>query len=280
MRRVFEWKRSTVWRKHIVALGDDMFDSAVLDAIKKIGTDHMVSDDPAWLDRAIRIGGRSLDGDAFLVLSKRLSTFYTHIRVYHACRTVDPQSYYVRGLRSSTSCRTETDGPPRVCYARSPEISEAMIDDAIADMWLDKRDERVFVGLDDRHLIRCCGHYLIQGSECLLAVAVRLGSMTGKDCIHVLRNLGKPTMIVCELPFSMITEHEARQLSGIIVERLLEEMLLGRPLDRRLGFTIALRNDIPPACVKRHYHPDGIPDPHNHGTVYYWKGGYPLGSGP
>jgi hypothetical protein len=155
---------------------------------------------------------------------------------------------------------------------RFPEISEGMIDEAIADMELEKRDERVFVGLDDRYLIRYCGHYLIQGSERLMAVAVRMKSMTGKDCIHVLRNLGRPTMFVCELPFSMITEYEARQLSGIIVERLFEEMLLGKPLDRRLSFTIMSRNDIPPACIRRHYHPDGIPDPHNHGTVYYWKG--------
>jgi hypothetical protein len=269
---VFEWKRSSVWRKHIVALAHDILNPAVLDAVKKAGTDRIVSDDSLWLDRAIRTGGKVLFEDAFLVLAKRLSTYYTHIRVYHACRTTDTRFYYLRGLQVLRREELRQMAVRIFVTPRFPEISEGMIEKAIADAWLDKRDERVFVGLDDRYLIRYCGHYLIQGSERLMGLAVRLKPMTGKDYIHVLRNLGTPTMFVCELPFSLITEHEARQLSGIIVERLFEEMLLGKRLDRQLSFTIKSRNDIPPACIKRHYHPDGIPDPHNHGTVYYWKG--------
>jgi len=270
--RVFEWKRSTVWRKHIVALMDDMIHPAVLAAVRKAGADCIVSDDSSWLDRAIRATGKVPREDAFLVLAKRLSTYYTHIRVYHACRTTDTQSYYLRGLRALRREELRHMAVRIFVTPRFPEISEGMIDEAIADMWLDKRDEHVFVGLDDRHLIQCCGHYLIQGSECLMGVAARLKPMTGKDYTPVLRNLGRPTMFMCELPFSLITEDEARQLSGIIIERLFEEILLQEPLKRRLSFTIASRNDISPACLKRHYHPDGIPDPHNHRALYYWKG--------
>jgi hypothetical protein len=249
-----------------------MINPTVLDIVKKAGIDRIVSDDSTWLDRAIRIAGKTPSKDAFLVLAKRLSTYYTHIRVYHACRTTDTRSYYLRGLRALRRAELRQMAVRIFVTPQFPEISEGMIEEAIAHTWLDKRDERVFVGLDDRHLIRYCGHYLIQGSECLMGVAVRLKPITGKDYIHVLRNLGRPTMFVCELPFSLITEHEARQLSGIIVERLFEETLLGKPLDRQRSFTIASKNDISPACIKRHYHPDGIPDPHNHGTVYYWKG--------
>lgn len=211
MRRVFDWKRPIVWRRHIVALADDMINPMVLNVVRKAGIDHIVSDDSTWLDRAIRIAGKAITDDAFVVLAKRLSTHYTHIRVYHACRTTDTRSYYLRGLRA----------------LRRAELRQ---------------------------------------------MAVRLKVMTGKDYVHVLRNLGRPTMFVCELPFSLITEHEGRQLSGIIVERLFEDILLGKPLDRRLSFPIASRNDISAACIKRHYHPDAIPDPHNHRAVYYWKG--------
>jgi len=271
MSRVFEWKESSAWQKHIIALMDDIVNPAVLDVVKKAGTDCIVSDDSMWLDRAVRTAGNPLCEDAFLVLARRLSTYYTHIRAYHACRTTDTRSYYLRGLRALRRAELRQMAVRIFVTPRFPEISEGMIDEAIADMWLAERDERVFVGLDDRYLIQYCGHYLIQGSECLMAVAARMNLMTGKDYIHALRNRGRPTMFVCELPFCMITEHEARQLSGIIIERVFEQILLGKPLDRRLSFTIMASNDIPPACIKRHYHPNGIPDPHNHRIVYHWK---------
>jgi hypothetical protein len=71
----------------------------------------------------------------------------------------------------------------------------------------------------------------------------------------------------------MMTEHEMWQLSGVILERLFEDILLGKPLGRELSFTIMPKEDIPATCIRRHYYPDGIPDPYNCRTNYYWTQG-------
>lgn len=77
-------------------------------------------------------------------------------------------------------------------------IDEAMIAEAMIAVGADTKDQCIHRWLDDKFLINHCGHYLIHGSEYLMALTGCLKHQR-LDLTQVLRKIGKPTMIVCDI---------------------------------------------------------------------------------
>ena len=267
---VFDWKNSATWQQCVVVAMSDLLDTSTIQAVATLDIDDLMCSDSRWLDSAIRLTGKSLKESSFLTLARRLPQCFSFIRAYHACRPVDTASYYRSGLRS-----LGPEGLRRLAYSvfvgAAPQwFSPSVIDDVIDGMPPYQDYDHVFVALDDRHLVRCCGHYLIHGSEYLMAVAVRLESKTGVNCTQILRQRGTPTIFVCDLPFAMMEEYETQQLAGIILNRWFEQLLHNRPMASELNFTLLSLRKVPSAYIKSHYHPNDIPDPHNGRRIYHW----------
>jgi hypothetical protein len=140
----------------------------------------------------------------------------------------------------------------------------------IKDVKTETREGKVHLGLDDKFLINYCGHYLIYGSEYLMAIAVHLGHAVGRDLTGVLRKIGTPTIFVCDIPVSKVSYSEILELSGTLLADLFKSILSVNPRPSSLDFTMTLNDIVGPECIISHYHPKEIPNPHSSYEIYRW----------
>jgi hypothetical protein len=141
-----------------------------------------------------------------------------------------------------------------------PEISASQVEAAVAKISTKTTKGYIHFGLDDKFLISYAGHYLIHGSEYLAAIAIELGRQTGRDFKRVLRDIGKPTVFICDIPVAKVSFGEIYELSGTLLAKIFDSILSGHPVSTTLDFTITLDEIVSPECIVSHYHPDGIPN--------------------
>lgn len=142
-----------------------------------------------------------------------------------------------------------------------PKVTSEVLDDVISEISTDRRKDRVYFGLDNDFLVGHCGHYLINGSEYIGGIAAGLGRRLGLDFSFKLREIGIPTIFVCDIPLHMIKGSVLRSLAGRLLTEIFE-IYIGRrqgPVLLSFGFEITER--LPPDFIVSHYHPGEIPDP-------------------
>lgn len=124
---------------------------------------------------------------------------YTHIRAYHACRTEDVVVYKNKGIVPFTKRTAIEDAVKKLSDER---LNEGRVRKQAQEIWekYDLNIHKVWLCLDKGELFGDSCHYLIYGSEFLNAVAAHLW------CRDKLKAIGKPTIIVCEVPLNIISE--------------------------------------------------------------------------
>lgn len=189
---------------------------------------------------------------------------YDAIRCFHAARPIDVESYYRTGLRLSNFAELVRHAKSVLGSPTFPPISEAEFDQAVDA--LDYSDNgKLYVALDDRHLVESAGHYLIYGSEYIMAIAAHLPSDRVLEFQRCLRTIGAPTMYEVDVSIEFVASGELAQLAWWIA-RVGNER--GNPPS--IDFTFVLREPLPAERIITHYHPNQIPDWHNGGAVYVW----------
>ncbi len=114
---------------------------------------------------------------------------------------------------------------------------------------------------NDKYLLEECGHYLIQGSEYLMALAAHLGrSPSGEDYHFRLRNYGIPTILEVDIPVALVPAAQHVEVAKMILSEWAQ--LTAR---RYLHFgdmppCYVMHQDVPADCVRGHYHPERIVD--------------------
>lgn len=198
-------------------------------------------------------------------LAHRFRASYTHIALFHAGRPQSPDSYCRHGIQLSDSEGLDSLAEEVFLGGAFPALSKNALQ--AAAIALGPRDHgRLFMVLDERELLRYAGHYLVYGSERLIAIAVALGrgSTTYRD--H-LRCRGVPTLIEAEVPISKLPapaiDDLARRIAQIPAVRRRQPQ---PPLD----FTFTLRLPIEPHEIVHITHPKEIPDPLEGGAIYRW----------
>jgi len=95
------------------------------------------------------------------------ANYYGHIRAFHGCRPTDLASYFDHGLQGQTAEVLEAH-----FLSIFRDLPEAKLRQTLDEFKNRKDGERgrLWVVLDERELIEHCGHYLIQGSEYLMAL--------------------------------------------------------------------------------------------------------------
>lgn len=115
--------------------------------------------------------------------------------------------------------------------------------------------------LDDIDLLESAGHYLIRGSEFLNAVAGKLTRITGKNYLLQNFQLGSPTMLVCNLPVSMVPEEQLREFACRMAVALLAPLVeCSEQSVNRIDYCFILRQCLPASSILNHYHPKRIRD--------------------
>lgn len=186
----------------------------------------------------------------------RFGDYYSHVKAFHGCRPRDLTSYLQHGLRGQDRRHLHTEF--RELFSDWPASD---MDDAIRqfDARVNREQGKVWLLACDDELIRRCGHYLIQGSEYLMALA---GTLGGQPAQRRLREVGIPTVIEVDLPMSFVSAEQRMEVArGILSEW--GQIVAKRPL--RMGNhppCYVLDTSLPPQHIKGHFHPLSIPDPH------------------
>jgi hypothetical protein len=190
--------------------------------------------------------------------------------VYHGCRPAEIEPYYRRGLRPSDLQQLNELARQRFLTKEFPEITEAAFDSAVAlasnSATMARDDGKIFVAIDDRELIRHCGHYLIYGSEHVCGIAAKLCREYGRDYQQVLKRYGTPTVFRISLPMCDVAHREVQSLAECLHKVIWESRKQRTP--PRFDWTFTLNVPIPPEQVLGHYHPIEIPDPLHHDIPY------------
>jgi len=124
---------------------------------------------------------------------------YTHIRAYHACRPENVQLYTDIGLIPYDEASALNDALQKLLGGN---ISEAKIREQFNKMWENSdayQRSVVWLALEKSELLGASCHYLIYGSEFLNAMSMHLG------CREKLKNIGRPTIVVCDIPIRDIS---------------------------------------------------------------------------
>jgi hypothetical protein len=186
---------------------------------------------------------------------------YEAFTTFHGCRPIDLFSYYSSGLRVADENQLELIA--RNIFLNNshiPSISEESFQMAINDTR--PRDHgKLYTVLDKRCLIRHRGHYMIYGSEFLLAIGANL---TGQqrwdefDYRQILKHIGIPTIIQTRLLRSLINPSEIEELAYQLHDSWRYNTTKKRPYIK--DFTFILDQSIPPECIVGHSNPEIIFD--------------------
>lgn len=202
-----------------------------------------------------------IDWAKIISTSRDIWDYYTHIRMYHACKPININSYYESDIKV---LNLESLKKTAINYFISDKPSTLLlkdIDEAFDYVGSDLRKGRVYSALDKRDLIEYCGHYLIYGSEFLQGVAIYLRSKYNKDYLNILKNIGTPTIFSCDIPINIIDDSYLQELNECIKKSLLiNNTHIEAP---HKDFAIPLYNDIDSSYIAGHFHPTSIKDPLN-----------------
>jgi hypothetical protein len=189
---------------------------------------------------------------------------FRRVRLFHGCRPVEVDGYYREGVRRHGLF--VLDRARRVFRAHG--VPDKDIETAIADTDLHVDEGRVFLVLDGDELIEHGGHYLIYGSEGVMAVAASLQRLGYADAQDVLRMIGCPALLTCDVSLALLQDYSIRE----IAESCYEEYGICRGRrPRRPGprnHTVIVHADIPAAAVRGHTIPSEIADWHRGGSRY------------
>lgn len=174
---------------------------------------------------------------------------YTHIRAFHGCRPIDIASYQEQGIIPITRPTARQEALLRLGGGSIPDSKILAAFDRRWDK-LNDVHKCVWFTLTCEELLNECGHYMISGSEFLLALGTELWYQ------HKLREVGTPSLLHCDAPIKMIP-------SGYI-DSMEEAIIDGRYSP--CGFKIT--GALAPEDIIKYEFPTRIPDPHDGYRVY------------
>jgi hypothetical protein len=199
----------------------------------------------------------------------RMSSYYTHFKAFHGCRPESLSTYYEHGLQGQ-------DASSIIMKFRKlfADVPLADLNEAIEKMQHRESSEKgkTWLSGDDREMVRGFGHYIINGSEYLLALAAKLGTgqYGDEDYRLRLRTIGVPTVLEVDIPIDLIPPAQKTEVAKMILSEW-GQLRTKRPLNMSSSLCYVVRSDIAPECIRAHYHPARIPDAHHYIPTYVNK---------
>lgn len=203
--------------------------------------------------------------DVFPEFVQSLSDHYTHLKAFHGCRPLSLSSYYEHGLQGQ-----DADQLALQFRAMFPEVPATDLDAAIGSLGGRSARERGAIWLvgDDREMIEQYGHYIIQGSEYLMALAAHLGvSPGGEEYRFLLRERGIPTVLEIDIPIGIVQWWDIEEVAKMVLSVWGQQVT-----KRRVGSgpspCYVIHRTIDAQYIRNHTHPEKILDPHR-GYIQY-----------
>jgi len=254
--RVLDWRNRRAWLTAIPRYATQVLTPAVRNHVEAQRPECW-SDDLRWLPN---------HEEVLQAFSEKLWSYYSHAKAFHGCRPENLRSYFEEGLQGQDPERILQKF--RRLYADVPPHA---LNKAIDVMHGRRADERgsIWLSTDDKQMIRDHGHYIISGSEYLLALAAHIdvGDPWAEDYRLRPREVGIPTILEVDIPVELIPARERLAGAKVILSHW------GQRRSRKLlgsssspGYRLSC--DLPPSSIKAHYHPARVTDFHTHFGLY------------
>jgi hypothetical protein len=213
---VLEWRTFNIWSKQILRINKDLLSRAVVEEFKSDNKLEILSDNIGWLEEVARRVNPLYKFDRLEdELTGRLVRYYSAVRAFHACRPLDVSAYYEQGLLPLDPRRAASDFKRHFLCEDFPELDESDINSVIEETTLETIEGHVYFNLDERLLIEQCGHYLLYGSEYVVGLANGLRRTGSSNYRQSLKNIGTPTMFICDVPWGLISDGTGGSLNSV-----------------------------------------------------------------
>jgi hypothetical protein len=256
-KKVFIWTEYPKWRRVARRIMGEYLSKDVVACLRAHPPRHVAADNLDWLDDAVqRVTGYRPNTKAHL--ADGLIKHYQFVRAYHGCRPVSLNSYRKGGIVPSNI--SDLQAIARQIFKRKEGVEEAILHLASSSRFLPYEQHnsgQVFFCLTRSELVELCGHYLLQGSEYLQCIAVRI------DENHVLRKRGKATVIECDIPIGDVDPRTISAIAGYMLERIGDGLLRRFPESSGDSCGFSIEVPLAPQNIVSIGHPTGIPNPHN-----------------
>lgn len=162
---------------------------------------------------------------------ERLRDHFSSIRAVHGTRTDDVRSFYERGLLP-----LDPDASQQVAKdyflgsGKFPELSETDLRQAFEAVGTNTRKGHVYFECNEPMLIALAGHYMLYGSEYLMAIAANLGSGRSRRYMRALQERGRPTLLIVDVPLQFVSHRDLMDFSASALSRLIKELVSGRDI--------------------------------------------------
>lgn len=201
---------------------------------------------------------------AIVTIASSLLDRFSHVRLFHGCRPADVRMYYEHGI-----LRHGPDVVDRArAFLRAHRVPDALIESAVGGVDFQTDQGRVFLALDDKHLVKHAGHYLIYGSESLLAITASLIWLGHRDLQWELTRVGRPTLIVCDLPMQLLSVNSRHEIAQTLYHTYRQYRGRRPRRVRYVDHTVVFHGDVPPEAIVTHVEPRAIVDWHRGGVLY------------
>jgi len=254
------WQDCSDWADDIRQLMSDILDNEVIRHFLASPPEYIVSDNMNWLEDII-LQAKGSVVDVKVMLAKRLLENYGTLRAFHARCPKEISSYYRDGLLPLDYTTAEDFLREFFLSGACPEITETELLTAMEGCKSELRGGHVYFEANEKLLVERCGHYLLYGSEYILAVAARLSPNSGKDYRRALKGLGIPTVFACDVPLRLISMQIILELAGNMLEVMFERILNQNYYHPQVPFGFSIRKTLAPKFINSHYHPKGVRDP-------------------
>lgn len=258
VQKILDWRNRRAWLQHIRSYAGFLLTPELI-AILERRRPKCWSDVMDWLPD---------HDDVVPEFCDRMSSFYTHFKAFHGCRPESLSSYYEGGLRGQNA-----DSIIQKFRQLFADVPLADLEKAIEKMKHREFSEKgkTWLSGDDREMVRDFGHYIINGSEYLLALAASLGTgQDGEDYRFRLRTIGIPTVLEVDIPIDLIPPVQKLEVAKMILSEW-GQLRTKRPLGMSSSPCYVVRSDIPAECIRAHYHPARIRDAHHYVPTYVNK---------
>lgn len=223
--RLFRWSQRHNWQLVFLHLLADKINEAVLAEARRINPHPLADDHFAWLNSVVATVTKQPSEDIPTLLAKRLSSHYQFVVAFHGTRSNSAADFLEHGVNLSDTRTLELEAIRRF------GDSDALLG-IIAELWqsgyVERNHGKIHLSLTkDVYLTRGeCDGYLLDGSEYFATIANSLRRSES------LRNSGKPMIVECLIPTSMLTAEFWRERSYAMLEDYFKSLLY--PLEKRL----------------------------------------------
>lgn len=256
--RVLDWRNRRSWLQHLRSYAKPLLSQQLVAALE-----HRKPE--CWSDVMDWLPGHE---ELVPEFCNRMSSFYTHFKAFHGCRPESLSTYYEFGLQGQNA-----DQITQKFRTLFSDVPVAYLDHAIHTMKHRESSEKgkVWLSSDDRKMVKNHGHYIINGSEYLLALAAKLGTgQHGEDYRLRLRTIGIPTVLEVDIPIDLVPATQRLAVAKMILSEW-GQLRTKRPLGMSSSPSYVVHSIIPAECIKSHYHPARINDFHHYVPTYVNK---------